>query len=137
MCEGSYHLLAHVPHINSRKFYCNQLILHFSCKLILSEMKIVRISGGFAGFPQNSVFSQLKKKMGGHDTGPRLCLNFCFFCLDRIFISVLLFFFQQLSPTIQSSESVHEHGLEQTLFDRLMAMVCTSTSLDNCVIPQM
>lgn len=30
---------------------------------------------------------------------------------------------KQLPPTIQGSESVHEQGLEQTLFDRLCLMV--------------
>ena len=33
---------------------------------------------------------------------------------------------KQLPPTIQGSESVHEKGLEQTLFDRLCLMVCTT-----------
>ena len=31
--------------------------------------------------------------------------------------------FQQLPPTIQGSEASHDHGLEQTLFERLTLMV--------------
>lgn len=33
---------------------------------------------------------------------------------------------KQLPPTIQGSESAHDSGLEQTLFDRLCLMVCIS-----------
>jgi len=35
-----------------------------------------------------------------------------------------MFSFQQLDPTIQGADSAHECGLEQTLFDRLIKMVC-------------
>lgn len=34
-----------------------------------------------------------------------------------------------MPPTIQGSESVHEKGLEQTLFDRLCLMVCTANHI--------
>ena len=35
---------------------------------------------------------------------------------------------QQLAPTVQGSESAHENGLEQTLFERLAFMVRTDSS---------
>lgn len=37
---------------------------------------------------------------------------------------------KQLPPTIQGSESAHDNGLEQTLFDRLCLMVCTPAHLE-------
>ena len=35
---------------------------------------------------------------------------------------------RQLAPTIQGSQPAHQHGLEQTLFERLAAMVGDTTS---------
>lgn len=51
------------------------------------------------------------------------CFFFAFFFRFQCEKLVLVGDPKQLPPTIQGSESVHEQGLEQTLFDRLCLMV--------------
>ena len=41
---------------------------------------------------------------------------------------------QQLPPTIQGSEASHDHGLEQTLFERLTLMVGVSHTTSHDLI---
>ena len=40
----------------------------------------------------------------------------------------------QLDPTLEGSEAAHQNGLGQTLFDRLLHMVCTPGAVSRKVL---
>ncbi|KAM6268332.1 5'-3' DNA helicase ZGRF1 isoform 2-T2 [Spheniscus humboldti] len=90
-------------------------------KTILQQVKVVGVTCAACPFPcLNSLkFPVVMLDECSQMTEPASLLPIARFQCEKL---VLVGDPKQLPPTIQGSESVHEKGLEQTLFDRLCSM---------------
>ncbi|KFZ58067.1 Uncharacterized protein C4orf21, partial [Antrostomus carolinensis] len=90
-------------------------------KTILQEVKVVGATCAACPFPclNNLKFPVVMLDECSQMTEPASLLPIARFQCEKL---VLVGDPKQLPPTIQGSESVHEKGLEQTLFDRLCLM---------------
>nr|XP_047922428.1 protein ZGRF1 isoform X3 [Anser cygnoides] len=90
-------------------------------KTILQQVKVVGATCAACPFPclNNLKFPVVMLDECSQMTEPASLLPIARFQCEKL---VLVGDPKQLAPTIQGSESVHEKGLEQTLFDRLCLM---------------
>ncbi|NXJ97954.1 ZGRF1 protein, partial [Corythaixoides concolor] len=90
-------------------------------KTILQQVKVVGVTCAACPFPclNNLKFPVVMLDECSQMTEPASLLPIARFQCEKL---VLVGDPKQLPPTIQGSESVHEKGLEQTLFDRLCLM---------------
>ncbi|KAJ7417580.1 hypothetical protein WISP_63752 [Willisornis vidua] len=96
-------------------------------KTILQQVKVVGVTCAACPFPcLNALrFPVVMLDECSQMTEPASLLPIARFQCEKL---VLVGDPKQLPPTIQGSESVHEQGLEQTLFDRLCLMIQTLLS---------
>ncbi|NXN98392.1 ZGRF1 protein, partial [Rhinopomastus cyanomelas] len=90
-------------------------------KTILQQVKVVGVTCAACPFPclNTLKFPVVLLDECSHMTEPASLLPIARFQCEKL---VLVGDPKQLPPTIQGSECVHRHGLEQTLFDRLCLM---------------
>ncbi|XP_074894244.1 5'-3' DNA helicase ZGRF1 isoform X2 [Buteo buteo] len=99
-------------------------------KTILQQVKVVGVTCAACPFPclNTLKFPVVMLDECSQMTEPASLLPIARFQCEKL---VLVGDPKQLPPTIQGSESVHEKGLEQTLFDRLCLMIERDNSFYN------